>query len=212
MKTFKKLFIVILVLSSLRADCQLTLQKTYPSNATDDLFQFAYLKHSGFKFVYLHSDTLSFYSLNLSLYKNIIIPGNWSPGDFSVYCISEGLFDTDTSHIDYMVESNGGDSLKIYNDNGVVIYKEDSAYFAPNLPSMTGSVFYPIITTDSGTFITITRRYGLGIVFGRQLFSLPGSLPCIPDCPLGSGIVSETPYNSSSNGTIIVYPKIRAGC
>ena len=82
-------------------DAQITLLNSYPVNGyMPNNFQSVYLKHSGFKFVYLQGNTLSFYNLNLSLYKNVTIPGG---APTNVLCISEGLFDTDTLHIDYIV-------------------------------------------------------------------------------------------------------------
>src|ERR1700679_659005 len=138
MKTITKLFLVLLLAFGMKANAQITLLQTFPNQTAN--FENVYLKYSGYKFVYLHSDTLSFYNTNLSLYKNVIIPGNWA--NYMPHCISEGLFDTDTLHIDYIMEVY--DSLVIYKDNGTVLFRIDSAGLGISYPGMQGPAFFPI--------------------------------------------------------------------
>ncbi len=205
MKTITKLFIVLLFAFGVRANAQITLVKTVASAYDDGYFQSVYLEHSGFKFVYLHSDTLSFYNLNLSLYRNVIIPGNWFVGQFNVGCISEGLFDTDTLHIDYMVTSLCcPDSMVIYKDNGTVVFREDSASFVSFEPGMGSPLFYPIVPTDSGTFMVITEEINSSPA-ATKLYRLPGSVPCIPGCA-GSFTTAMPVISSNSSATMHVFP------
>ena len=204
MKTFTKVFIVFLFLFGGKTNAQITLLNTFkPGNNVDD-FQHVYLKHSGYKFVYVHSDTISLYNLNLSLFKNMIVPGNWGTG-FYVMCLSEGLFDADTLHVDYMVQSavNYGDSVVIYKDNGAVVFRSKGTFFLGGYePGMQGPISSPIVSTDSGTFMTLMLKSNLGI----QLYKLPGSLPCIPGCSGDNNVTSVSPINNKMNGEMSVYP------
>jgi Secretion system C-terminal sorting domain len=203
MKTFSNLFIVLLFAFGVKANAQITLLKTFPIGHVVEDFQSVYLKHSGFKFVYLYSDTLSFYNLNLSLYENVKVPGNWG-ANFNVMCISEGLFDTDTLHIDYLVQSavNYGDSVVVYKDNGTVVYRNDSAfYLGGSYAGLQGAISSPIVSTDSGTFMSLEVKSSLA----TQLYKLPGSLPCLPGC-YGDFTTSINPINNNGNSAMSIYP------
>jgi hypothetical protein len=208
MKTITKLFIILLFAFGVKADAQITLLNTYPSPQGPNNFQLVYLKHDGFKFVNLHYDTLSFYNVNLSLFRNAIIPGHWMLGYYTVQCISEGLFDTDTLHIDYMVTAGSfcqgcPDSVVIYKDNGNAVFRKDSAAFGVvGFSSMQGPVFSPIMSTDSGTFMALI----LVSNYSTQLYKLPGSLPCVPGCA-GDNIYTSMPeISNNSNAAIKAYP------
>lgn len=198
-----KVFIVLLFAFGVKANAQITLLKTFPTVHNVGYFQNVYLKHSGFKFVLLESNTLSLYNLNLSLYENITIPAGWTSGSFSIYCISEGLFDTDTLHIDYLIqESSPNDSIVIYRDDGTVVFKVDSASYVGGVyPGMGGSFYSPIISTDSGTFMALTKFPAIT----PQLYKLPGSLPCVPSC-YGNYYTSISPINNIPNGAMSIYP------
>jgi hypothetical protein len=204
MKTITKIFIVFLFAFGVKVNAQISLAQTFTSS-TYDMFQSVYLKHDGFKFVNLHSDTLSFYNVNFSLFKNIIIP-NFYVGISYVECISEGLFDTDTLHIDYMVQGNCCPyQVTIYKDNGNIIFNEDSANFGEAFPGMQGPFYFPILVTDSGTFMAITEDINTNPI-ATQLYRLPGSLPCIPGC-LGDNVATYMPIiNGSSNAAMKASP------
>lgn len=196
MKTITKLLVVSFFAFGVKTNAQITYLRTYRETSPINSFQNVYLKHSGFKFVYLHSDTLSFYNLNLSLYENAIIPGGAWGG---VRCIAEGLFDNDTLHIDYLI--TGGDSTVIYKDDGSVVYRNDSAILTISFPGMGAPAYWPIMATDSGTYMALL----LASNFSTQLYKLPGSLPCIPGC-LGDISASSPVINNISNATMKVYP------
>jgi hypothetical protein len=207
MKTFTKIFIALLFAFVVKTNAQISLLQTYPVNAgyLPCNFQSVYLEHSGFKFVFLHSDSLTFYNMNLSLFKDVIIPGNLPAGAFNVYCISEGLFDTDTLHIDYMITpvSCCPDSVMIYKDNGVVVFKEDSADFV-QAGGMQGPLFFPIMVTDSGTYMEITTMNNSSDI-ATQLYKLPGHVPCVPGCS-SNYFASTHPISENTNRAMSIYP------
>jgi len=205
MKTLTRFLIIFLATVIVTANAQITLQKTLPTSWDDGFFQSVYLKHSGFKFVYLNNKTLYFYNMNLSLFKTVPIPGNLILGNYSVGCISEGLFDTDTLHIDYMVTSNCCPySVVIYKDNGAIVFSEDSASFVQYTPGMQGPNFFPIVPTDSGTYMILTQDVNSNSV-ATQVYKLPGSLPCIPGC-LGSSTDAGLLPVRNNIGNMNIYP------
>jgi len=200
MKTIIKLFIIFLFAFGGRVNGQITFMKSYPYYSINDgYFESVYLKHSGFKFVYLHHDTLSFYNMNLSLYRNAIIPGSFS----NIACISEGLFDTDTLHIDY-VATDGCCQMAIYKDNGATVFSKDSAAFVQRFPGMQSPIFFPIVPTDSGTYMILTQHDNNGNI-ASLLYKLPGSLPCVPGC-MGNIDLGVAPLNNNTNNMMNVYP------
>ena len=206
MKTITKLLVVLLFAFSVKANAQITLLKTYPTDTSQyyvQPFQPVYLKHSGYKFVFLHSDTLTFYNLNLSLYKNAIFPAYWLSGPPSCHIeyISEGLFDLDTLHIDYSIVNAYGDSIVVYKDDGTVVYRNDTACDWFSLGGMGFTVSSPIITTDSGTFMILRIRRSSA----TQLYKLPGSLQCIPGCN-SNDYITYNPVTNLNNGAIKAYP------
>jgi hypothetical protein len=201
MKTFTKLFIVLLFAFGVKSNAQITNLHTYPgiidgSNLLN--FQAVYLAHSGFKFVLLHADTLTFYNLNLSLYRNAVFPNNWTSGSNYYICfISEGLLDLDTNHIDFLVGTY--DSSAIYKDDGTFLFGAQAGVSFTG-PGMGSPIFSSIVPTDSGTYMLLSSF----VVSGTILYKLPGSLPCIPGC---GNFASALPViNHSSNGYMSVYP------
>ena len=206
MKILKKLFIVLLFAFSLKTDAQISLLNSYPITYFRYSLQSVYLKHDGFKFVNWHSDTLSFYNMNLTPFRSTVFPSAWMSQQFSVEYISEGLFDNDSLHIDYVLN---GDSVVIYKDNGSVVYRNDSAVLPQYTTyqygiGMGGPVFYPVMSTDSGTFMVLTQMSSTNAI-ANQLYKLPGSLPCVPGC-LGDFYASMPQISNNSSGAMSIYP------
>src|ERR1700739_790226 len=153
----------------------------------------------GFKFVYFNgTDTLNLYNLNYSLFKSIVIPGNWGsyPG---ISFISEGLFDTDTSHVEYMITTTGGPvSFAIYKDNGTLVFGETNAY-APSVVGNLPGFSSPIFNSDSGTFMIVTQVNSSSRWVATQFYKLGGKLPCLPGClggapPLGIENIGDNQF------------------
>lgn len=204
MKTIKRILLIAVLASGVGANAQITFQSSYTVTSSNPsaAFQWVYLKHSGYKYLFQHSDTLDVYNLNYSLYKRIFIPSGYLAKVFSIIYVSEGLFDTDSLRIDYMIGTS--DSIVVYQDNGSLVQKFDSvSWYVPNV-GMGQINTSPIVTTDSGTFLLLVSNYFSPITTYR-VYKLPGSLPCMPEC---SSQVVTTMVNSPStlSGYSNVYP------
>ncbi|HSY76289.1 MAG TPA: T9SS type A sorting domain-containing protein [Bacteroidia bacterium] len=206
MHTYKRLFFFFLVAIGLQTKAQVTLQHTYSTPSGGANFQFVYLKYSGFKYVYFNgTDSMMFYNLNYSLYKTIVIPGSWT--NPNIMFISEGLFDTDSTHIDYLLEAyNGVNSFSVYKDNGSLIYNENSASVVWTTNGMSLPVFSPIFSSDSGTFMIVSKEDSFGAEVNTEIYKLGGTLPCIPGCANGTSPLGIESMSSGSIGYSAIYP------
>lgn len=213
MKRFTKFLLIVLFAISMKTNAQITLQTSIPWTGNIN-FQWTYLKHSGFKYYYLHRDTLTFYNLNGSLYRNALFPSwmdtNWvDTCYFSIGYISEGLFDLDTNHIDYLISYTSWcgcqmDNYVICKDDGTVIKQEDSAlvYWSP-FYSIGNPIYFPIVETDSGTVMIVDKEGGN---YPAEIYQLPGSFPCIPGCGGNSPVSMPTITNNNGNGNMKIFP------
>ncbi len=206
MHKYKKLLFIFLLAIGLQTKAQVTLQHTY--STPGDNFQWVYLEHSGFKYVYFNGlDSINLYNLNYSVFKTIVIPGTWSiynPPQISF--ISEGLFDTDTLHVDYMVDlGSTPDTFAIYKDNGTLVFSENNAHVIYNIGSIVGIVS-PIFNSDSGTFMIVTQQNPSGQVINNQIYKLGGKLPCMPTCTGGNPPLGIENMSTTSNGYSAIYP------
>lgn len=203
----KLLPLILIIVSSLQSKAQVTLQHQF-TRVGDRPMQWVYLKHSGFKYVLQHNDTLTFYNLNYSLFKSFRIPGNWSPTDINVWFISEGLFDNDTNHIEYLVESYCcPDSIGIYKEDITTLFYSDSMIVSSSVPGMGMGYAQPVFTTDSGTFLLLGTQHSNGNSKGYNIYKLGGSVPCMPSC-YGNGGPSfvEPLTDGGGGGSSEVYP------
>ena len=115
----------------------------------------------------------------------------------------QGLFGTDTLHLDYLVENIV--SVVVYKDNGNVVFRKDSASFTGEFTSgYAGPSYFPIFGTDGGTFMILSGHPSYAI-YTNQLSHLPGSLPCVPGC-FEDYFTSVSPINNTMNGEMKVYP------
>ncbi len=202
MNALRRLLIAIFFICSIGADAQITLQSTFPANGYAPQFEWVYLKHSGYKYLLRHSDTLDVFNLNYSLYKRIFIPAGYLAGSSNVSYVSEGLFDSDSLRIDYMITAPTGDSMAIYQDNGTRVFVFDSVLYNVGYPALGLWYTTPIVTTDSGTFLILSKNP----LTSFQVYKLPGSLPCMPSCTSSVTITSTEPSPGSNNGYSNVYP------
>ena len=208
MKNLKLLILSALLLQGLNISSQITLQHNFaaPINGNNDNLQGLYLSHSGFKYaLWNQDDTLELYNLNFSVYKTIIIPGSYTDLEY-ISWISEGLFNTDTSHIAYVAQYGFAsiDSLKIYDENGNTLLTLDSTEQAYDQLGFGGPAFYTIFPTDSGTYM-LFNVYGnsTGNFTNYLVYKLPGSLPCVPGC---GGFAASSPVLRNSNSALSLYP------
>lgn len=120
------------------------------------------------------------YNLNHSLYTTINIPSQ--PANFAVAYITEDLFDTDSTNLEYLIASVNTQSnfVKIYRQDGTLLFQRDSAWMTCSAILTNIDYRSNIVPTDSGTkmFVGIYTPY----YNHSEVYSLPGVLPCPSLC------------------------------
>lgn len=161
---------------------QIFLEHTYNTYYVE--FKLLRLEHSGYKYCApTPNNTMTLYNLDHSVFKQLtlpVLPGNAS--DVAVGYITETLFDTDSTNIEYMINYNNGGGIfgsvwhtGIYAETGNVVFSKDSAF--PWSASNEYGTTAPIYNTDEGAKLLLATGDILspGDVL---IYSLPGLLPC----------------------------------
>ena len=177
MKTFTHCVGFLLVLVSSLASGQITLVDTYPLGVYP-----LFLETSGTKLMTENhiTGTFTIYNLNHSIFRNITIP-ILPHHDYHVAYVTETLFDTDSTTVEYMVYGKM-DSLNannywlytsIFSDNGTLLFHVDS--MNPGGGQVLDRDIRPIYNSDSGTYLMLSPSFGPNIF--TNIYSLPGRLP-----------------------------------
>jgi hypothetical protein len=180
----KKLFFLFFsAMIFFNADGQINYETTYLLSP-----MIKYFNHASPKWMTrtYYSDTITLYNLNHSLYRQIIVPPQ--PTTCLAYFLSEDLFDSDSTTLEYLVASNSAPYfVKIYREDGTLLFARDSALIG-NAALISNWDFYSnVMSTDSGTKLMMCiynppyTRY--------EIYSLPGILPCPNTC----GVIGTTP-------------------
>ncbi|HKR03853.1 MAG TPA: T9SS type A sorting domain-containing protein [Bacteroidia bacterium] len=167
---------------------QINLEASYAPGVN---LQMARFSGFGSKYVFITNtydtiaDTIRIYNLNHSIFKTIAVPQFPAPYGYSIQYITDALFDTDSTDIDYLIyvqptTQPGIDSqIKIFEESGNLLLNLDSAGYGYSFPGLNGGVSLPVVTTDSGTKFLTWKGMFLGTNGSYQIvYSLPGSLPC----------------------------------
>ena len=165
-------FIILSIAWSLLLNAQIFLENEYE---TSFFFSFKVTKliDSKTKYYLVINDTLKIFNLNHTMYKQIPIPQQFNQDDYSVYCVSDKLFDID-SKVEYLLDYvsiytgkvPGG--VKVFNEEGMELFSADDyhifiAYFDEN----------PILSTENGVKMIL----GGWVDNKVRIYSLPGFLP-----------------------------------
>jgi len=169
----KKLILFLsLIASFIAAQSQITLLSTNP-------LSYVYLRNGITKFVEVdnQNNIITLFNLNNTVYKTINFPIVTVTGASSVGFVTETLFDTDTSNVEYSLTtyySNGNIGTRIYREDGALLFANDSASFIGAFGvEPAGMVTTSIINTDSGTFMFMSY-----FPHESYTYSLPGKLAC----------------------------------
>lgn len=148
--------------------------------------QLEHFNHMTSKWMVVNGNNIYLYNLNHSLYTQIVVPPQ--PYIFGVQYVTDDLFDTDSTNLEYMINAAGtgfGKFVKIYKANGTLLFVRDSAALYAE----------PIVVTDSGTKLRLQIMNSPSYF---QLYSLPGTLPCPMICG-GSTVPGEIPTMIQEN-------------
>jgi hypothetical protein len=129
----KNSLLIALVAFGINAQAQITLEHTYPKGSNNfESVRFINLT-TGTKYALVNSATfkLDIYNLNHSLYKSFSIPPQGGFDGWYVNFISDGLFDTDSTSIEYLIYRYKSSplfySVIIYDESGNTTFSLDSA-------------------------------------------------------------------------------------
>src|ERR1051326_8140697 len=117
----KKLLILSLLAFDMNAKAQIVLENIYPQGELGNL-RIIHLTNAGYKYSEVYGGVIKLYDLNHSLYKTINIPNTAPLGIQDVYFISDELFNTNPSDIEYLVTLNGYSNMNI---KGTRVYDEN---------------------------------------------------------------------------------------
>lgn len=139
------------------------------------------LSYSGWKYVDLHNienNEIRLFNLDYTLFKELILPpkiSNTTP--VAVFYISETLFDTDSTTIEYFLGYIINDSkyyVRIANEYGEILLEEEDAVTYEIFT--TEKYYYSIYETDHGTKMQLIYFNEMDY-YKTKIFSLPGSYP-----------------------------------
>jgi len=169
----KKLLLMTLLLATTITKGQIALEHFYPANFS---FSFVRLSLTDNKWAVIDTNTITLYNLNHSFYKTISIVGApVEPTD--VLYISKGLFDTDTTTIEYMIDKRDVRETRIFREDGTILFSEDfcSADFGSYSGNPVRPAWSPIIISSSGPkMILHTIDSSTYQPNGFKVYSLPG--------------------------------------
>lgn len=137
-----------------------------------------------------YNDTILLYNTDLSLYRTLIIPSPDTNATTLVWAITEDLFDTDPSTIEFGVSYSYPDSMPM--PSGVSIYREDGTLLLQQYPGFVnfsagamGWSFTPIYQTPGGPQLSIYQGSPNG---PSTVYNLPGEIPCDPCSGISLGM------------------------
>lgn len=176
----KKVFFIALLAFGMNVKAQITLEHTY--NDSISIFSLVQFSKTDYKWAVIDTVTIKLYNVNHSLYKTIPIKNSpVYPQD--VLFISNALFDTDSTNIEYMVDYSSsyyptGKGVNIYREDGTVLFSDSSLSASFPWTEVTNPVrplWYPIVKTSTGTKMVLDSiNYMTGGVSAYKVYSLPG--------------------------------------
>jgi type IX secretion system substrate protein len=181
-----KKIIFVLSIAVQTATAQITLEHNYPNafspgttgNFDNADFGITWLTPTDTKYYLVNytDTTLTLYNMNHSLFLNITLPVAQTNGlSFSVSYITAGLFDCDTTTIEYLIDqvdfTGTNYFVRVYRTNGTQLINI-SGGFLDNCIHCGGMKSLGITNTPSGTKMLV------GLLNGSEsVYSLCGSLP-----------------------------------
>ncbi|MBN2524038.1 MAG: T9SS type A sorting domain-containing protein [Bacteroidales bacterium] len=139
------------------------------------------LSHSGWKYVDqsdIDKNEIRLYNLDNTLFKTLTLPPKIE-GHTPVisFYISETLFDTDSSNIEFLLVYYLNDTdpvVRIAGEDGTILLEEENASTYEIFT--TGRYYYSIYETDEGAKLQL-RYISNGAYYKTRVFSLPGKYP-----------------------------------
>ncbi|MBA3665405.1 MAG: T9SS type A sorting domain-containing protein [Bacteroidetes bacterium] len=184
----KLLFLIAFINLALESNCQLLqldIQNTTSNYAP------VKLSKSGTKYYLLDATQswtvmeqtmqLKLYNLDETIFKTMSLPAKPDPSAviLAIYYVSESLFDTDSSNVEYMIcwYWSGGSKIQVVRENGTILLSENNAY---TVEMWTTGKYISVFQTEVGTKLQLAYSVPSPngyIQQGSKIFILPGSYP-----------------------------------
>jgi len=204
----KKVLILLLIVAVHGLRAQIVLENTYANgSAVNGNLQLIKLSSSGYKYAVKTLTTITLYNLNHSVFTTITTPTvpplACSSCPLNIYFISEELFDTNPSTIEYFWLyglTNNVTYARVFNQAGNLLFAKDSVVLSGPGPGYTGHENF-IAYSSSGVKMILYDQY----TTKARVYSLPGKLAC-HDC--SNGIISSLQTNGGTiyDGKLGNYP------
>ncbi len=179
-----KFILVFLLFSTVNAQqLQLELQNATvihaPVKLSNSGMKYYYLDHQDNWSVILQTMQLKLYNLNGTLFKTMNLPPKPDPNTsiYAIFYVSETLFDTDSTNIEYMVcwiwGANNTTKIQVVREDGTILLDEMDAN---TVEFYTTGKYISVFTTDQGTKMQLAYSSN-GVPMGSKIFTLPGHYP-----------------------------------
>ncbi len=199
----KKLLIILLFTLSVNGFAQITLENNYVNSN----LRLVKLSSSGYKYVMNDTSVITLFNLNHTVFRTINIPPIGYHYTILIRYISEELFNTNPSDIEYLIISSplpGHSFTHVFDEAGNTLFIQDSTAQSA-APLGYGNEDF-ISYTPSGFKMIMQNAY----TGASSVYSLPGFLPC-HDCTNGV-ITSMVPDNNNTKqANISNYPNPNKG-
>ncbi len=177
--------LLIAFVFSISVKGQIFLENTYIAPPND--FTIIKLQYSGYKYCTAKlNDTISLYNLDHTVFKKIPLPSLPSGlQNVIVAYITETLFDTDSSDIEYLINYQdgllgyGAWYTRVYDESGTLLFSADSSQLQninASLPAYRSNSS-GIYNTDSGAKMILIRD-AMDLTTITSVYNLPGLLEC----------------------------------
>lgn len=193
-KHMKAIILGFLILTfNIKTFSQINLEHTYTGMG----LQTIYLSHSGFKYFGCDGSNIKLYNTNHSLFKSIPIPINSNLiNNTDILYISEDLFDSDTSNIEYLQaglnQLTNQYETRIFDELGNQIFFRDTCCNVS------------IIRTDNGCKMVVQVSDIMNYTY-YEIYSLPGCLPSL--CCYNNNFTKINDNSENNNESrLIGYP------
>lgn len=140
---------------------------------------------------------ITIYNLDHTVFKLISIPSQAPAIFWAVVCLADNLFDNDSTTFEYLLNVivDGG-TLKIYEEDGTLLFSKDSTTSFGITGSPAYHEFaYVVFQNDSGAFISVLQHNGDSV----NLYKLPGKISYCNSCCTAGAMNPVAPVNGNHN-------------
>ena len=152
------------------------------------------------------------YNLDGSVYKTIQMPVKPDPSAtiYSIYAISESLFDNDTSQVKYLVSYNWDsipnntsyqyNKVRVIREDGTILLDEMNAYIYFCWPLDFSGLGISVYNTEDGPRLKLNFQFANLTYYQTRVFTVQGQIP--------TGVQDQIPKRTDD---LVLYPNPNNG-